>query len=284
MSYEIEFYNKTLKDYNKTNLKDTTKRVIVSGPLGYLPGKPLIIGRYIPFNKSLPLSSKNQVINYFSTNNSESHTLSLFSKENGECKRLELFEDFIEYGVNAAKYCKIKLHNETELWEDFNKNNYTQICLNLQQRINEQLFGSNLLQADLSSYLISVLGKPENNTQKWLELQVLNSDFDSVVGQYLHETNTFVCRNILLSLSWEFHMSTVMVHEVPLQNVIKHAALHLAERHDLEFALDENLEVPITMTVRFYDVHEKAVSAAEDLMDFGLQYFIVWTLVVVLII
>ncbi|KAM7354480.1 tectonic [Cochliomyia hominivorax] len=280
--YEVEFYNKTSKEFSATYLKSIKPVPIQSGPLGYLPGKPIIIARLEAFNKSLPLSNKNQIINYFSPNNTEPHTLSLFTKENGECKRLDAAKDFINYGINIAKYCKIKFENNTELWEDSKKSNFTQICLRLQQRINEQLFGQDLIITDLTSYYISSLGNPENNTHKWLPLQVFNTDFDTVVGQYLHETNTFVCRNILLSLNYEFHMSTTMVNGVDMQNVIKHAALHLAERHDLEFALDEILEVPITMTVRFYDVHEKAVSAAFSLRNFNLVYSFLMGLILVI--
>ncbi|XP_037821894.1 tectonic [Lucilia sericata] len=283
LSYEIEFLNKTLKEFLKTNTTENVYPPVISGPLGYLLGKPIILARYEVFNKSLPLSSKNQIINYFNPNNTESHILTLFSKENGECARFNPAKDYIAYGINIAKYCKIKLENETLLLKDASKTNFTEICLNLQQHIHKQLFGEDLEIAELSFYLISQLGKPENDSQKWLPLNVFNSDFDSVIGQYLQETNTFICRNILLSLAYEFHMATYEVDNVPLQNVIKHAALHLAERHDLEFALDENLEVPITMTVRFYDVHEKAISAANSLKDLHLEYGVILVLVLVFV-
>ena len=285
LEYEVEFLNQTLKDFNTTGEQLNGKRPSIrSGPLGYLYGKPLIIARYEPFNKSLPLLAKNQVINYFLENSTDSHTLSLFGKQNGLCTRQNSnsMKLYIGFGINEAKYCKIKLDNDSLLWqEEPVKINFTKICVHLQEKINEQLFGADLSLNDLTSYMISELGKPENDTIKWQPLLVYNTDYNAVFGQYLQETNTFICRNILLSLTYEFHMATLTVHDTPWQHVIKHASLQLAERHDLEFALDENLEVPITMTVRFFDAHEKAVSAGGVFKNLNLIYLLVIDLVVV---
>lgn len=286
LDYEVEFLNQTLKDFFTAETKLNIKKPLIrSGPLGYTYGKPLIIARYRPFNKTLPLSVKNRVINYFLENNTDSQTLSVFGKQNGLCSRQNsnnMQQQYISFGINEAKYCKIKLDNNSLLWqEEPEKINFTKICLHLQEKIHEQLFGADVLINDLTSYMISELGKPQNDSKKWQPLVVYNMDFNSVFGQYLQETNTFICRNILLSLTYEFHMDTLTVDDTPGQYVIKHAALHLAERHDLEFALDENLEVPITMTVRFFNAHEKAVSAADIFKNFHFIFILVIDLIVV---
>lgn len=285
LSYDVRFWNRTIKEMkneeHKLVIKDDYK--ITSGPLGYLLGKPVIMGKYIAVNKSLPLSEKNQHINYFSEDNRELNVLHVLQKRKGLCK-LPISklpeEDYINYGINLVKQCTVHLDNETTLLSaaDPLKINFTTICLQLQDAIHEQLFGNSLQLSDISSYHISRLGKPENRSENWLSLNIFNADFNQPFGQYIPNSGTFICRNILLSLAYEFHIGYMVDNGdgdgIKHQNTIEHASLIMGERHDLEFALDELLEVPLAMSVRFYDVNEKAVSASSYIIRCLLMYLI----------
>ncbi|XP_073823337.1 tectonic-like isoform X1 [Musca autumnalis] len=270
LTFDIKYINGSLKEVQKNltsskNLQNKSK--ISSGPYGYTLGKPIIMGKYVASNKSLPLSEKNQQLNFFSNDYEDAggHTLNIMQKYKGLCgysgeSRDEL--EYISYGVNVAKQCKIRMNNETLHLEDPAKANYTAICLELQTQINAQLFTGGLNISDIDSYYISRLGKPQNHSEQWLQLNVFNADFNQVFGQYIENSATFVCRNILLSVGYEFHIGFVDFSAQQHQHIIEHAVLLMGERHDLEFALDELVEVPITMTVRFYDINEKAASAS----------------------
>ncbi|XP_061390492.1 tectonic [Musca vetustissima] len=288
LSYDIQYLNGSLKEVLK-NRSEIRKSKPSSGPYGYTLGKPVILGKYVAYNKSLPLSEKNQQLDFFATDldNEErgGHSINILEKYKGLCGRSEKSSggDYINYGVNFVKQCKIRMNNDTTHLTGPAKANYTTICLTLQNRINQQLFNGQPNISEINSYYISKLGKPKNNSEHWIQLNVFNADFNQVFGQYLENTGTFICRNILLSVMYEFHMGYVDLSggltQQQHQNIIEYAALLMGERHDLEFSLDEMVEVPITMSVRFYDINEKAASASSLLRNY---FIILMGLIVIL--
>uniref|UniRef100_A0A1I8M458 Uncharacterized protein n=1 Tax=Musca domestica TaxID=7370 RepID=A0A1I8M458_MUSDO len=288
-TYDIQFVNGSLKEIEKNvdSPRQIWKIKPSSGPYGYGLGKPIILGKYVAYNKSLPLTDENRVLDFFSQGNEGGgaiNSLKIMQKHKGLCggPGKSSQAESISFGVNFAKQCKIRMKNDTLDLEDPSKANFTSICLDLQNRINEQLFNGNLNATDITSLYISKLGKPQNHSHQWIQLNVFNTDFNQVFGQYLENSGTFVCRNILLSLAYEFHMGYVYLNTAPGQQhhrSVEHASLWLGERHDLEFSLDELIEVPLTMTVRFYDINEKAASASSLLWN----YFITSLLCLVLV-
>uniref|UniRef100_A0A1I8NSV9 Uncharacterized protein n=1 Tax=Stomoxys calcitrans TaxID=35570 RepID=A0A1I8NSV9_STOCA len=275
LHYDISFCNNTMHGQNNDNVttKSTPYRRLTSGPLGYTTGKPLLVAKYVVVNKSLPLTEKNRQISYFVDDIKEQNTLPIFKKRKGLCQLPQASEEakeegeFLSYGINLAKQCKFRMENQSFTPHDPLNTNYTAICLNLQELIHRQFFGPHITPEDISSYYISQLGKPQNDTDRWTALNVYNADFDPVFGQYMENTRTFICRNILLSLSYEFRVRNL---DIDIgggwgqnQNIVKYANLIMGERHDLEFSSDEHIEVPLTLTVRFFDdINEKAASAS----------------------
>ncbi|XP_075150102.1 tectonic-like isoform X1 [Haematobia irritans] len=298
LQYDINFWNKTL-EVLKDNVTNTYKEYhkISSGPLGYIIGRPIIFSKYVKVNKSLPLTEKNRQLNYFNddddeNNNEDLNTLPVFKKQQGLCKHPPprntngaMAMETINYGINLAKQCKLKMENVSINPKDPMKTNYTAICLQLQDAIHHQFFGFHFKSEDISLYYVSQLGRPQNDSNKWINLNVYNGDFDPVYGQYLENTGNFICRNILLSLSYEFRMRNMDVYTRngdlgQNQNVLKYANLIMGERHDLEFSSDEDIEVPLTLTIRFYDINEKAASASSCLCSSILMIIISFILAV----
>lgn len=226
-----------------------------SGPLGYLQGAPVLLSMLLPQNNS----EKEPLLNYFHNNNGTQrhhHWLTL-------CQHSVEDRHAIKFGVDLAKTCQLRQLAPILPEHD----NHTEYCKQLQTHIWRKLLPHNCSQLDdIVKVFVSQLGRPQPD--KWLPLQLSHVDGQQLLpiqGVYNEEQQSLSCRNMLLSVSYEFHVAkmTLLEGQVPHQNVLQHARLVLGQRHDLEFdAGDQQVELPLAVSVMFFKAQDKRVSAA----------------------
>ncbi|XP_062127358.1 tectonic [Drosophila sulfurigaster albostrigata] len=228
LHYELNFKTATAaSDLTKPN----------SGPLGYLQGAPLLLSTWQPQN-----SSDQTPVNL------THHWLTL----------CEQSRSTVGFGVDLAKHCQLRevapivLHNHTEY------------CQQLQAHIWRQLLPQNCTRLEqLNQVLVSQLGKPQ--ADQWLPLQLSHIDGQlPILGLYNEEQQSLSCRNIILSVSYEFHVAELTLFDgrVPHQNVLRHARLMMGQRHDLEFdSGDQFIELPLSVSVMFFKQQPNAASS-----------------------
>ncbi|XP_049307950.1 tectonic [Bactrocera dorsalis] len=285
-TYELEYIYKniTVANASKT-LNDTAFSLqnvvkLTSGALGYTPGKPIIIARFIANNESAALTQTNQVLDYFHLNATKSptnHTLSLFTTHQGYCHHDSTPENLINYGISELKQCKLRFNKETHAKMPQKERNFTEICLQLQNQITTQLFAADLfvLGEKFPDLYISQLGRPENRSDKWTPLRVENQNFAPTSGEYNAQTQSFTCRNMLLNIAYEFLVGEFTEAGVAQQALVKRATLLFGERNDLEFEMDEVIEVPLTVSVMFFDYSKDVHNSGVLSFNAGIVGFII---------
>ncbi|KAH8263133.1 hypothetical protein KR044_004915, partial [Drosophila immigrans] len=215
-----------------------------SGPLGYLQGAPLLLATLQPQNSS-EQQSQPQI--------NQSHWLTL-------CQHGQEQRHAVGFGVDLAKHCQLRELAPTVLPE---QQNHTEYCQQLQTHIWRKLLPHNCSRVeDVAQVFVSQLGKPQ--ADQWLPLQLTQADGQQLLaiqGVYNVEQQSLSCRNMLLSVSYEFHVAelTLLAGRVPHQNVVRHARLVLGQRHDLEFDADDQLvELPLAVSVMFFKQQRSA--------------------------
>ncbi|KAH8377117.1 hypothetical protein KR093_003530, partial [Drosophila rubida] len=213
-----------------------------SGPLGYLQGAPLQLSTLRPQNSS---EQQQPPLNNFHRNHS--HWLTL-------CHQSQEKRHAVGFGVDLAKHCQLREAAPIVLPEH---QNHTEYCQQLQTHIWRKLLPHNCTRLeDLRQVRVSQLGKPQ--ADQWLPLQLSQADGQQLLpiqGVYNEEQQSLSCRNMLLSVSYEFHVAqlTLLDGRVPHQNVVRHARLVLGQRHDLEFDAGEQfVELPLGVSVMFF--------------------------------
>ncbi|XP_034472151.1 tectonic [Drosophila innubila] len=207
-----------------------------SGPLGYLQGSPLLLATLQPQNSS----DKKNSLSYFHKNVTQRHHHWLTLCQNS----------VVNFGVDLSKKCQLRqltpVHPE--------HGNHTDYCKQLQVHIWRKLLPHNCTQLDdLGQIFVSQLGRPQ--LDKWLPLQLDAQQMLPIQGIYNEEQQSLSCRNMLLSVSYEFHVAemTLLEGQVPHQNVLQHAKLVLGQRHDLELdAAEQLVELPLSVSVMFF--------------------------------
>ncbi|XP_017096888.3 tectonic [Drosophila bipectinata] len=227
-----------------------------SGPLGYLPRSPLIVSKSVPLNSS----GDQQVLSYFQDTN-DFHWLPLLTRKPKSriCQRILNEEQALRFGVNLQKECQLSkaapLLQETA--------NHTEYCQEMQSEIWTMLLPHNVTHLDdIGQVYISQMGKPKPN--KWLPIQLHYpgnvNEVPHVHGVYDDQQQSLSCRNIFLSVKYEFHVAemTLLDGAATYQNVLHHASLVLGQRHDLEFdASEQQVELPLSISVMFYNMQKK---------------------------
>ncbi|KAL7738957.1 hypothetical protein ACLKA6_001353 [Drosophila palustris] len=209
-----------------------------SGPLGYLQGSPLLLATLQPQNSS----DKKPLLSYYHNNvttGRHQHWLTL-------CQH-----SVVNFGVDLAKKCHLLQLAPIQP----EHGNHTDYCKELQAHIWLKLLPHNCTQLDdLGQVFVSRLGRPQ--ADKWLPLQLDTAQqMLAIQGTYNEEQQSLSCRNMLLSVSYEFHVTETTLLEglVPHQNVVQHARLVLGQRHDLEFdAGEQQVELPLAVSVMFF--------------------------------
>ncbi|XP_026834497.1 tectonic isoform X2 [Drosophila erecta] len=243
-----------------------------SGSLGYLAGSPVILSRMSPQNSSQDM----QLISYHrsSQNMKEFHWLSLPSRKprSSSCQRKLDHREALRFGVDLLTRCE--LHHAAPLHQEHA--NHTEYCQDLQAKIWSLLLPHDCAHLeDVAKLFVSQLGRPEPD--KWLPMQVRYPENahempPPVQAVYDEMTQSLSCRNIFLSVGYEFHVADLALVEgrAPHQRVLQHARLVLGQRHYLEFDTSEiEVALPLSVSAMFYRMHRKARSngAAVEISD-----------------
>ncbi|EDW76301.1 uncharacterized protein Dwil_GK15385 [Drosophila willistoni] len=272
-------YKVSFKSVNETASKP------ISGPLGYLTGKPVISSQLLPKNDS---SDVPQILSYFELNavKQDYHWLPLFHRQVGtrNCQRNLDESQALRFGINVAQQCQLTQLDAPQLQENAN---HTQYCENLQSEIWHKLLPHNCSSLDkVQQIFISQLGRPQ--VDKWLPLK-LNYGKDlhnlpPVQGYFDEIQQSLSCRNIFLSVRYEFHLEqlTLLDGMAPHQQVLQHARIVLGQRHDLEFdGSEQQIELPLAVSVMFYKVRDRSVNSGQQIVHY--EYYL-FTLIICLVI
>ncbi|KAH8237993.1 hypothetical protein KR032_010318 [Drosophila birchii] len=252
-------YNVNFKAQNESNAKPT------SSPLGYLPGSPVILSRILPQNNS----EEQKQLSYFNApqNFEDFHWLPLLTRKFREmsCQPKQEQKEVLRLGVDIIKQCQLQ-QAAPPLQENANHTDY---CAGLQSRIWSQLLPYNCSSLEeVGQVFVSQLGRPQ--PEKWLPLQLHypekpNETPPSVHGVYDDVQQSLTCRNMFLSVRYEFHVADLALLDgaAPHQRVLESARLVLGHRHDLEFdASEQQVALPLSVSAMFYQMERRATSQA----------------------
>lgn len=261
-----------------------SRNQVLSGNLGYLLHKPLIVTKYVIANESAEMKENDQnelVLGYFHENstihyNDEYYLKVPVVRDNGNCYIGNDTYETISFGENTVMKCQLRFGgdaspNDTQLNNLTADTNFTAVCTAFQKRIFHHVLHSleqknvNSTAYDDFNVQISQLGNPKNESKLWVQLEAINAhtpNLDQVIGIYdkSDNVNVFTCRNVILNVRYEFYYGNVMLAGIANQAMIKRATLEFGPRLDLQFKLDEELKVPIYVDVMFHDL--TATSAA----------------------
>lgn len=247
----------------------------VSGNIGYLQNKPIIVTKFIRSNESGGNHNVNQMggyLAYFHNDTSctnDDHYIKLPAiVANGDCVINNNTFQTINFGENARIRCNAVLtlteYNETDRFEqplNVEQNN-THICRAFQKKIFDYVLHCFELE-DINSKIynrfrnrISEMGNPRNETEYWHDLKTVQPpNLDEIVASSVaNGTLEFTCTNMVLGVRYEFFYGTMMVESVMNQPSIKVSQIQFGNRVNLKFKLDDDiLKVPIYIDVMFYD-------------------------------
>ncbi|XP_032592152.1 tectonic [Drosophila grimshawi] len=228
-----------------------------SGPLGYVQGAPILVTTLQTQNNSKTLLS------YFQGNASEDqqqqHWLTPCSPHNSAARHA------VAFGVDLARQCQLSELSPVQP----QLGNHTDYCQHLQSHIWAKLLPNNCTRLeDIGQVYISQLGRPQLN--KWLPLQLSYADggqqLPPILGFYDEQLQSLSCRNMLLSVSYEFYVADqtwLEAGQVPHQSVLQHVRLVVGQRHDLEFdAGEQQVELPLAVSVRFFKSQDKRLNGS----------------------
>ncbi|KAH8385774.1 hypothetical protein KR009_009438 [Drosophila setifemur] len=251
-------YKVTFITVNESLVKST------SGPFGYVQGYPIILSKFLAQNST----ENNQMLSYFNdTNNFEEiYWLHLLSRrpQSMVCERTTGDADVLMFGVDIEKHCQ--LIKATPLLQEIA--NHTKYCQDLQTEIWKKLLPLNCSHLqEVNQVSVSQMGRPQPN--KWLPMQLHYpgnvSELPLVQGIYNEVDQTLSCRNVFLSVRYEFHVEdmTLQNRKFAHQRVVQHARIVLGQRQDLEFDDSEQQVVfPLSVSVMFYNMMEKPLNGA----------------------
>ncbi|KAH8298010.1 hypothetical protein KR018_004390 [Drosophila ironensis] len=231
-----------------------------SGPLGYLSGSPLIFSRNSPLNNS----GDQQQLGYFHDPH-EYHWLPLLKRKprSRTCQRVLGEEQALRFGMDLERHCL--LYRAAPVLQE--SANHTEYCQDLQAHIWSLLLPHNCSQLDeVAQVFASPLGKPQMD--KWLPVQIRypgnGNEVPPVHGSFDEVQQSLSCRNIFLSVRYEFHVAEVTLLEgrAAHQQVLQHAKLVLGQGHDLEFdASEQQVALPLSVSAMFYKMQRKPLTS-----------------------
>lgn len=258
-------------EYFESNETYSTKNAHqISGNIGYLDHKPLIITKYLQINDSATDEKQTirRILEYFHENatcSNHAHSIKLPTIEsNGDCMLNNQTYNTINFGENIRLKCNSVLSsstNDTFTADDDQNQNYTMICRSFQQSIfNSLLYGFELETPNATIYdkfnvFLSEMGNPHNDSKHFIELKTVNApDIEQVIADKNSNANDFTCRNMILGIRYEFFYARMLIGSIANQALIKESQIEFGTRLDLKFKLDKDgLKVPIYVDVMFYD-------------------------------
>lgn len=235
-------------DVNFLLVNETKGDSEISGNLGYLKEKPLIISKMIYFNKT-DLNNRKMIFEYFNLN----RTLKHLKIPNKNCLVENSTQlETVNLGENIWFQCNKKFNfNITK------ESNFTEVCLKFQEKIFFNLINGiepaeNITNFSKLNIFISELGNPKNLTENWIELEMRNKFDEKITGEINDEILT--CKNMILNVEYEFYYARLRIGSVKNQLVVKRAFLKLGTRVDLRFNLNEEMKVPLFLNVLWKDL------------------------------
>lgn len=274
----------SIKYLESNETYDTRDAHQVSGNVGYLQHRPVIITQFIQINQTQSDESTQveRVLSYFYDGincTNDDHYLKLPKLElNGDCVLDNATFDLIKFGESTRIKCNALLTdnalNDTKRdpMPEFNmfglhlrSQNYTKTCRAYQKTIlNYLLYRFELENPNATIYNefnmhLSELGNPRNDTSHWISFRTVNPpNFDEIVATDMVDSTegelTFVCTNMVLNVRYEFFYGVMMVGNIANQASIKVAQIQFGNRVNLKMKLDdEELKVPLAIDVMFYD-------------------------------
>lgn len=226
-----------------------------SGNMGYQSSKPVIITRFIEVNVSE--SETTQLIEFFKSTKSSQHFFQLPQSNNKGCKAGP-HRSTLNFGENLLQTCDLLM---PEIVTD-KSNNITVICSSYQKEIFKALTGN----SDLTTVYVSAFGNPQNSTKSWIKMP-FGFDFTQITGEVTDEK--LFCRNMAIDLRLSFYFARLKVAPgsgVHLQSIIKRAQLDVGTAVDLQFNLKEDIQIPISISVMFFDLTAREKSSGRSNM------------------
>uniref|UniRef100_A0A182MWC4 Tectonic-1-3 N-terminal domain-containing protein n=1 Tax=Anopheles culicifacies TaxID=139723 RepID=A0A182MWC4_9DIPT len=254
----------------------------VSGNIGYLVGKPLIVSHLEPVangtiapDESPSETPPKRMLAYF-TNGTRlpdpSFRLRIPISQRNRCVLTEEFHQTVDFGTDMFHRCNYippDLSNQTT----GSVQNYTKFCQDLQLGLYAQLLHG--IEPDMSrvggydklNLYVSKYGNPINRTSEWVRVRSTNVILEAEPGSDSSpNTDTtdsyFTCSNMLINVEYRFYYARTRVRDVRQQAVVHDAEVVFGPRVNLRFRLDEEIRVPIFIQVQFFDLTSSSVTAA----------------------
>uniref|UniRef100_A0A182RC04 Tectonic-1-3 N-terminal domain-containing protein n=1 Tax=Anopheles funestus TaxID=62324 RepID=A0A182RC04_ANOFN len=221
----------------------------VSGNIGYLVGKPLIVSHLelvangtIPPEESPSENPPKRMLAYF-TNGTRlpdaSFRLRIPISRRNHCVLTEEYHQTIDFGTDM-------FHRS----EGYDK-------LNL---------------------YVSKYGNPINRTTEWVRVRSTNFILEAEPGSDSSEPNTdttdgyFTCSNMLINVEYRYYYARTRVRDVRHQAIVHDAEIVFGPRVNLRFRLDEEIRVPIFIQVQFFDLTSSTVAVVAGLSDLLIRF------------
>lgn len=238
----------------------------VSGNIGYLQHKPIIITKYTPDNVTVNGDQMAGILAYFHNDTNctnDEHYLKLPAiQANGDCILTNYTFQTINFGENTLIKCKALLipnmFNDSQ--DHIETPNNTYLCRAFQLTIFDYLLHRfeleplNATAFNKFNVFVSELGNPRNDSSHWINFRTVQApNIDDVVAIDTG-TGEFTCSNMILGVRYEFFYGRMLFGSVPNQALIRMAQIHFGSRLNLKFKIDDDaLRVPLNIDVMFYD-------------------------------
>ncbi|KFB36061.1 AGAP005448-PA-like protein [Anopheles sinensis] len=250
----------------------------VSGNLGYLIGKPLIVS-HLELGRNGTLKTGGSEPNvpserplkpmlaYFTNGTrlpDESFRLRLPISKANRCTLTDESYQTINFGVDCWQRCNFVLVEGGWNVSTESTQNYTQLCRQLQEKLYDHLLHGVRKTSDgydnLNLYL-SKYGNPINKTTDWIQLRSVNVIAEAQPGSDTDTSTTheggqdyFTCSNMLINVDYRFYYARQRVHDVRHQAILHTGEVVFGPRVNLRFRRDEEVRVPIFVQVQFFDL------------------------------
>lgn len=258
----------------------------ISGNLGYLPNKPLILSKLqIPENDTTEeRRTKKYILDYFSNGTREPDEIFQLKLPKSKRHRCVLDEEThynVLFGENLWAKCDYR--PQINFTSD---SNFTKVCNDLQANLYNLLLHDIHPQIEPGNYeslnaYMSKYGNPVNRTAEWIHFRALNVVNERVAAIAITQSSPFFsCQNMLINVKYHFYHAKTTVRGVPRQQVLQEVEIVFGPRVDLRFSLDEEIRLPIYVQVQFFDL----TSSGRWLVEASLWSVVVGLLIVYCII
>lgn len=251
----------------------------VSGNIGYLHHKPIILTKYLRLNETnadgMPVSLLVAgVLAHFNNETNctnDEHYLKLPNiQSNGNCILNNFTFQTVNFGENMIVKCNLPL----EPLNTFNETvrNNTHHCRTIQITIFDHLLhrfeleNPNATIYNHFNVFVSEMGNPQNDSVHWMDFRIFDApNIEEIIAiDGVSSSTEFTCSNMILSVRYEFFYANMMYGNVPNQALIKMAQIRFGQRVHLNIKYDDNnmVKVPLYMDVMFYDFGRLVSSTA----------------------